>query len=171
MADARAWRVWLERGHAEAPGVWLVLAKKGTTEPTRLAYEHALEEALCFGWIDGQIGRRDELTYRQRFTPRRARSRWSATNVARVERLTAAGRMRPAGSAAVEQAKADGRWEAAYEGQANMPVPDDLAAALAAEPRAQAMFEVLSSQNRYSILYRLGEAKRPRHGWRGSSAS
>jgi uncharacterized protein YdeI (YjbR/CyaY-like superfamily) len=161
VADAGAWRAWLSENHARSPGVWLVLAKKGTTEPTALAYEPALEEALCVGWIDGQIGRRDERTFRQRFTPRRPASRWSKTNVARVERLLAAGRMRPAGVEAVERAKADGRWESAYEGQATMPVPDDLAAALAADPRARANFELLSSQNRYAILYRIKDAKRP----------
>jgi uncharacterized protein YdeI (YjbR/CyaY-like superfamily) len=160
VADAEAWGTWLREHHARAQGVWLVLAKKGTTEPTTLDYERALEEALCVGWIDGQIGRRDERTYRQRFTPRRARSSWSKTNVARVEQLQAAGRMHPAGVAAVEQAKADGRWEKAYAGQASMEMPPDLAAALAAEPGAQAMWEILSSQNRYAVLYRVHEAKR-----------
>jgi uncharacterized protein YdeI (YjbR/CyaY-like superfamily) len=161
VADVREWAAWLEANHARVPGVWLVLAKKGTTEPTRLDYERALEEALCFGWIDGQIGRRDGVTFRQRFTRRRPASRWSQTHVARVERLIADGRMRPAGLEAVERAKADGRWEAAYAGQASMPVPDDLTAALAADPWARANFERLSGQNRYAILYRIHDAKRP----------
>jgi uncharacterized protein YdeI (YjbR/CyaY-like superfamily) len=109
LADSEAWRAWLDEHHDE-PGVWVVLAKKGTTEPTRLTFEQALDEALCHGWIDGQVRRRDDVTYRQRFTPRRPRSNWSASNVAHVERLSAAGRMHPAGQAAVERAKADGQW-------------------------------------------------------------
>jgi uncharacterized protein YdeI (YjbR/CyaY-like superfamily) len=141
--------------------VWLVLAKKGTTEPTSLTYGQALEEALCHGWIDGQIGRRDERTFRQRFTPRRARSAWSERNVGHVARLFREGRMHPAGVAHVERAKADGRWEAAYAGPASIEVPADLASALAAEPRAQAMFAILTSQNRYAVLYRIDAAKRP----------
>jgi uncharacterized protein YdeI (YjbR/CyaY-like superfamily) len=159
ILDAGAWREWLKANH-EGAGVWLVLAKKGVTEPTRLTYDEALEDALCFGWIDGQVGRRDERTYRQRFTPRRARSSWSQRNVGLIERLAGEGRMHTAGHAAVDRAKQDGRWEAAYAGQATVEVPDDLAAALAAEPTALAMFETLSSQNRYAVLYRIGEAKR-----------
>ncbi len=160
LADAVGWRTWLGANQACEPGVWLVLAKKGTTVPTRLTYAEALEEALCHGWIDGQVNKRDALTYRQRFTPRRARSAWSQRNIAIVERLLADGRMQPAGLAAVERAQADGRWEAAYPGQQTIEVPADFAAALAAEPRAQAMFEILSSQNRYALLYRLHSAKR-----------
>jgi uncharacterized protein YdeI (YjbR/CyaY-like superfamily) len=160
LADADAWQAWLCENDDDTVGVWLVLAKKGTTEPTTLTYDQALEEALCHGWIDGQVGRRDERTYRQRFTPRRARSPWSKRNVGHVGRLLDEGRMRPAGLAAVERAKADGRWEAAYEGQRTIEVPADLAAALAAEPRARAMFELLTSQNRYAVLYRIDNAKR-----------
>jgi uncharacterized protein YdeI (YjbR/CyaY-like superfamily) len=113
VPDASAWRAWLGEHHSSAAGVWLVLAKKGTTEPTELDYERALEEALCFGWVDGQMTRRDEATYRQRFTPRRRRSAWSATNVARVGRLLAEGRMQAAGLAEVERAKEEGRWPGA----------------------------------------------------------
>jgi uncharacterized protein YdeI (YjbR/CyaY-like superfamily) len=160
LADAAAWRAWLGAHHDETAGVWLVLAKKGTSEPTALTYAQALDEALCHGWIDGQIGRRDERTYRQRFTPRRPRSSWSKRNVQHVERLSAAGRMHPAGVAAVELAKQDGRWESAYAGQASIEVPADLAAALAAEPKAAATFATLTSQNRYAVLYRIHEAKR-----------
>jgi uncharacterized protein YdeI (YjbR/CyaY-like superfamily) len=160
VADADAWRTWLSKHHGDDVGVELVLAKKGTTEPTSLTYEQALDEALCHGWIDGQVRRRDELTFRQRFTPRRARSQWSERNVGHVERLLGEGRMQPAGLTAVERAKADGRWEAAYPGQKKIDVPDDLARALAAEPRAQANFELLSSQNRYAVLYRIHSAKR-----------
>jgi uncharacterized protein YdeI (YjbR/CyaY-like superfamily) len=161
LADAAGWRAWLGDNHAQEPGVWLVLAKKGATVPTRLTYEGALEEALCHGWIDGQIKRRDELTYRQRFTPRRARSAWSQRNIVIIERLLAEDRVHPAGVAAVERAKKDGRWESAYPGASKIEVPADLDAALAAEPRARAMFEILTSQNRYAVLYRLQTAKRP----------
>jgi uncharacterized protein YdeI (YjbR/CyaY-like superfamily) len=161
VADAVAWREWLGEHHDTSAGVWLVLAKQGTTQPTSLAYDQAVEEALCHGWIDGQARRRDDATYRQRFTPRRARSPWSKRNVGIVERLEREGRMRPAGVAEVERAKADGRWDAAYAGQASMDVPDDLAAALAAQPEAQAMFDILTRQNRYAVLYRIESAKRP----------
>jgi uncharacterized protein YdeI (YjbR/CyaY-like superfamily) len=160
LANAAAWRTWLSKHQDDDVGIELVLAKKGTTDPTSLTYEEALDEALCHGWIDGQVRRRDERTYRQRFTPRRARSQWSERNVGIVERLLAEGRMQPAGLAAVERAKADGRWEAAYPGQKTIEVPDDLARALAAEPRASANFELLSSQNRYAVLYRVHSAKR-----------
>ena len=160
VADEAAWRVWLHEHHADTAGVWLVLAKKGTTDPTSLTHDHALDEALCHGWIDGQVRSRGEATFRQRFTPRRARSPWSKRNVGIIERMVAEGRMHAAGLAAVEQAKADGRWEAAYAGQATMVVPADLGAALAAEPRAQAMFDILTSQNRYSVLYRVERATR-----------
>jgi uncharacterized protein YdeI (YjbR/CyaY-like superfamily) len=160
VRDAAAWRAWLEKHHADKTGVWLVLAKKGTEMPTSLTYDQALEEALCHGWIDGQAGRRDQATYRQRFTPRRPRSSWSKRNTDIAERLRAEGRMHSAGHAEVERAKADGRWEAAYAGPASIEVPPDLAEALAAEPRAQAMFEGLNSQNRYAILYRIATAKR-----------
>jgi uncharacterized protein YdeI (YjbR/CyaY-like superfamily) len=160
VVDAGAWRAWLGEHHGETAGVWLVLAKKGTVEPTSLSYDQALDEALCHGWIDGQSRRRDEATYLQRFTPRRMRSPWSARNVGLVARLVAEGRMRPPGLAEVERARSDGRWDAAYAGQANTPLPADLASALAAEPRAQAMFDILTSQNRYAILHRLDSAKR-----------
>jgi uncharacterized protein YdeI (YjbR/CyaY-like superfamily) len=160
VADAAVWRTWLGDHHDDPAGVWLILAKKGTTEPTCLTCEQALEESLCFGWIDGQLRRRDEYTYQQRFTPRRARSAWSRRNVDIVERLMAEGRMHAAGLAEVARAKTDGRWEAAYAGQASVEVPADLAAALAAEPTAKAMFDILTGQNRYAVLYRIDTAKR-----------
>jgi uncharacterized protein YdeI (YjbR/CyaY-like superfamily) len=160
VPDARAWRKWLGEHHHESPGVWLVLAKKGTSEPTGLAYQQALEEALCHGWIDGQVGRRDAATYRQRFTPRRRRSSWSKRNAAIAERLLAEGRMHRAGIEEVERAKADGRWQAAYAGSASIEVPADLVEALSAEPQAQAIFERLSRQNRYAVLYRIATARR-----------
>jgi uncharacterized protein YdeI (YjbR/CyaY-like superfamily) len=161
VTNAKAWRAWLAKHHGDPNGVWLVLAKKGTTKPTSLTYEQALQEALCHGWIDGQTKRGDDVTYIQRFTPRRARSPWSQRNTVRIQRLTDEGRMHPAGVAEVERAKADGRWDRAYAGPATAEIPTDLAAALQAEPTAQAMFDTLSSQNRYAILFRLGGAKRP----------
>jgi uncharacterized protein YdeI (YjbR/CyaY-like superfamily) len=160
VADAAAWRTWLAGHHDDPIGVWLTLAKKGTTEPTSLTYDQALEESLCLGWIDGQTRLRDEYTYERRFTPRRARSAWSRRNAGIVERLMAEGRMHGAGLAEVTRAKTDGRWEAAYAGQASIEVPVDLATALAAEPTAKAMFDILTSQNRYAVLYRIDAAKR-----------
>lgn len=161
VADAAAWRDWLREHCETSDGVWLVLAKKGTTRPTSLTYDQALEEALCHGWIDGQARRRDETTHCQRFTPRRARSTWSKRNVDRIERLESEGRMHPAGVAEVERAKADGRWDAAYASSTGIDMPADFAAALSAESRAQAMFDILTSQNRYAVLHQIASAKRP----------
>ena len=160
VKDAAAWRSWLRKHHADPVGVMLVLAKKGTVEPTSLNYDEALEEALCHGWIDGQTKQRDEATYKQRFTQRRKRSAWSQRNVGKAERLVAAGRMHPAGLAEIERAKADGRWESAYSGPAAIEMPPDLAVALAADPNAQAMFATLNRLNRYAVLYRVTTAKR-----------
>ncbi|HEY4812334.1 MAG TPA: YdeI/OmpD-associated family protein [Solirubrobacteraceae bacterium] len=160
VADRARWRAWLAAHHDQDQGLWLVLAKKHVVEPTSLTYDEALEEALCHGWIDGQVRRRDELTYRQRFTPRRARSSWSKRNVGLVERLHTTGLMHPAGLQAVARAKEDGRWDAAYAGQATIEVPADLSAALDAAPEAKAMFARLTGQNRYAVLYRIHEAKR-----------
>jgi len=142
-----------------SPGVWLVLAKKAVTQPTSLTYSQALEEALCHGWIDGQTAVRDSTTFRRRFTPRRSRSRWSARNVGIISTLRSEGRMLPAGEAEVERAQRDGRWEVAYTGSTAIEVPADLAAALSANPDAQAMFDILTSQNRYAILFRIGGVK------------
>ena len=161
VLDAAAWRRWLAANHASSAGVWLRLAKKGMNEPTQLRYAEALDEALCHGWIDGQVRRFDKASYRQRFTPRRPRSAWSQNNVANIERLLGEGRMTPAGVAAFEAARADGRLDRAYPGQASIEVPDDLAAALEAEPAARASFESLSSQNRYAVLLRIHQAARP----------
>ena len=160
VADAAAWRDWLSEHHQNPTGVWLLLAKKGTIEPTSLGYDQAMDEALCWGWIDGQVKRRDDATYRQRYTARRLRSQWSQRNVGIIARLDAEGRMQPAGWAEVERAKADGRWEAAYAGPAGIVVPPDLAVALAAEPKAQAMYEILTSQNRYAVISRIESLKR-----------
>ena len=158
LPDAAAWRSWLEDHHETSAGVRLVLHKKGG-DVTTLTYEDALQEALCFGWIDGQAGRRDEGSSYQRFTRRGKRSVWSLRNVARVERLEAEGRMRDAGRAAIRAAQQDGRWDKAYAGQASAEVPQDLADAIAAVPAAQAMFDVLTSQNRYALVLRLGRLK------------
>jgi uncharacterized protein YdeI (YjbR/CyaY-like superfamily) len=153
VADVAAWRRWLRDAGAQGPAVWLVLARKGTTRP-------ALEEALCWGWIDGQKRSRDDGTFLQRFSPRRRRSPWSARNTLIAERLIDEGRMQSAGLVEVERAREDGRWESAYAGQAATQVPEDLAAALAVEPRALAMFGLLTSQNRFAVLHRIGAAKR-----------
>jgi uncharacterized protein YdeI (YjbR/CyaY-like superfamily) len=158
VKDAAEWRSWLEGHHATSPGVWLVLHKKGGNT-TELDYEAALQEALCFGWIDGQGRRRDDDSSFQRMTRRGPRSVWSARNVDRIEKLEAAGRMTAAGRAAVEAAKADGRWEAAYSGAASAEVPEDLAAAIAANPQAQAKVDVLTSVNRYALIYRTNSVK------------
>jgi len=160
VRDAAAWRAWLDAHHADGRGVWLILAKKGTTEPTSVSYDQALDEALCYGWIDGQTRRRDEGTYQQRFTPRRTRSAWSRRNVGITARLIEEGRMRPAGQAEIDRARADGRFEAAYAGPATIEVPDDLTAALDADPAAKRVFGQLNSQNRYAVLYRIATARR-----------
>jgi uncharacterized protein YdeI (YjbR/CyaY-like superfamily) len=152
VADAAARGAWLGNHHGTSTGVWLALAKKGTSEPTRLNYDEALEEALCHGWIDGQLGRRDEATHRQRFTPRRVRSAWSRRNVALAERLMGEGRMQPPGLAEVKRARVDGRWDSAYAGSGEIEVPADVADALQATPGVRATFDRLSSASRYSIL-------------------
>jgi len=161
VANAGEWREWLSAHHADSPGVWLVLARKGTADPMILFYDEALEEAICFGWIDGQLGRRDATSFRRRFTPRKARSPWSQRNTDIAERLIATGRMHKSGEKEVRQAKDDGRWDGAYAGQANIELPEDLLAALGANLRAKAMFETLTAANRYSILYRIENAKKP----------
>jgi uncharacterized protein YdeI (YjbR/CyaY-like superfamily) len=154
------WSRWLGEHGTVSLGVWLVLAKKGITEPTTLTYDDALEEAICNGWIDGQLAKRDERTFRRKFTPRRRGSAWSKRNVALAIKLTDEGRMKPAGLDAVERAKADGSWDVAYEGQSSSSVPTDLAASLAANPAAQAMFDRLDATNRYAVVYRVSTAKR-----------
>jgi uncharacterized protein YdeI (YjbR/CyaY-like superfamily) len=160
VADAHAWHRWLSEHHQANDGIWLVLAKKNVTTPTSLTYDEALEEALCHGWIDGQRQGRDDRTFVQRFTPRRARSMWSKRNVGIVARMESEGRMVAAGREQVERAKADGRWEKAYGGSSELEVPADLAEALAAEPRAQAMFDILTSSNRFAVVYRVTSPKR-----------
>jgi len=158
--DQAALEEWLDAEHATAPGLYVRLAKKGSGVPS-VTYAELVESALCFGWIDGRSQRLDETSYLQRITPRRPRSVWSQKNVAAVEALIAAGRMRPAGLAAVEAAQADGRWDRAYAGPATITVPDDLAAALAAEPAAQQAFDGLDGRNRYAVLHRVATAATP----------
>jgi uncharacterized protein YdeI (YjbR/CyaY-like superfamily) len=160
FATAADWEAWLEANHAVSDGLWVKIAKKRTGIDS-VRYPEVLDTALCFGWIDALRRPLDESWFLQRFTPRRARSRWSRINREKVERLTAAGRMRPAGLAEVERARADGRWEAAYAGQKTITVPEDLQRELDARPEAKAFFAGLSSQNRYAILYRLQDAKKP----------
>lgn len=161
VADVAAWRSWLAAQEDESDGVWLTLAKKGTTSPTSLTYAEALDEALCSGWIDGQSKSVDAATYLRRFTPRRARSMWSKRNVDHVARLIDEGRMRTRGVAEVERAKADGRWDAAYAGSATVEMPDDLRAALAADDTARATFGTLNAQNRFAVLHRITTARAP----------
>lgn len=161
VADAAAWRAWLDEHENEDAGVWLVLAKKGTTHPTTLTYAAALDEALCSGWIDGPKRSRDTATFLQRFTPRRARSMWSARNVEHIDRLTGQGRMRERGQSEVERAKADGRWDRAYAGSASAEPPEALLRALDAVPAARAAFDGLSRADRYSILHPLMTAPSP----------
>jgi len=159
VADAEALRAWLSDHHTTSAGVWLALTKKGGTVTT-LTWQQAVDEALCFGWIDGQTRKRDGETSWIRFTPRTPRSSWSQRNVAHVARLEAQGRMLPSGRAAVEAAKADGRWAAAYAPSSEAEVPADLVAAIAADPAAQAMFDTLTKANRYALIYRVNAVKR-----------
>lgn len=159
MPDQGAWREWLREHHTEPLGVWLRLAKKGTVEPTSLTYAQALDEALCVGWIDGQVRSCDAATMFVRFTPRRRRSMWSQVNIGHIARLSAEGRMQPPGLAEVERAQADGRWDAAYR-QATDEMPADLLAAIRADPAAAAMLETLTQQNRFAMTFRLNSVKR-----------
>ncbi len=160
FTSGAAWESWLQAEHASSPGAWLKIAKKGAGAPT-VSYADALDIALCFGWIDGQKGRLDDDYWLQRFTPRKPGSRWSRVNTEKAARLIEEGRMRPAGLAEVEKAKADGRWAAAYEPQSAITVPDDLAAELNRNEPAKAFFETLTGVNRYAILYRITSARRP----------
>ena len=159
VADAEALRAWLLSNHATSTGVWLALTRKGGTVTT-LTWQQAVDEALCFGWIDGQARKRDQETSLIRFTPRRLRSSWSQRNVANVARLEAQGRMLPSGRAAVDAAKADGRWAVAYAASSEAEVPADLIAAIAADPAAQAMFDVLTKANRFAVIHRVNSVKR-----------
>ena len=160
FASKEVWEAWLEEEHATSKGVWLKIAKKGSGIES-VTFPEALDAALCYGWIDGQRDRFDERFYLQRFTPRRPRSKWSQVNREKVAKLVEAGRMRPAGLREVERAKADGRWDAAYAPQSAATVPDDLRLALEENERAREFFETLNSTNRYAILFRIEDAKKP----------
>ena len=159
FATPAEWQAWLEK-HPDADGVWVKLARKGSGIPS-VTYAAAVEVALCFGWIDGQSRGLDERHYLQRFTPRRARSVWSKLNQAKAEALIASGAMRPSGLREVERAKADGRWDAAYDSPSTATVPDDLRRALGANRAAREFFASLDSQNRYAILHRIQLARKP----------
>jgi uncharacterized protein YdeI (YjbR/CyaY-like superfamily) len=161
FASRAAWEAWLDGAHADTPdGVWVEFARRASGIPS-VTHAEALEVALCYGWIDAQKGDGDETHHVQRFVPRRPRSRWSKINCATADALIASGEMRPAGLAEVERARADGRWDAAYDSPRTATVPDDLAAELSSRPAALSFFEGLDSRNRYAILYRLQEAKKP----------
>ncbi|MBE9499755.1 YdeI/OmpD-associated family protein [Streptomyces sp. GKU 257-1] len=157
--SAEAFEAWLGENHAVSPGIWLKLRKKDPAV-VALNYAQALDVALCFGWIDGQKAKFDDQWWLQRFTPRKPRSKWSKVNRDKVTALIEQGRMRPPGQAEVDRAKADGRWEAAYDSARTAAVPEDLAAALTAVPAAAAFFETLDRQNRFAILYRIQDAKK-----------
>jgi len=160
FARAHEWEEWLAGHFDEQQGAWLRFYKKGSGVAT-VSYDEALDVALCYGWIDGLVNKYDDKSYLQRFVPRRAKSKWSKRNTEHVARLTAEGRMRPPGLAAVEAAKKDGRWDAAYESPSNVTVPDDFQAALDAKPAAKAAFETIDRTNRYAILYRITQVKKP----------
>ena len=158
--DAAAWERWLAAEHAGSSGLWLKLAKKGCPDTT-VSYAEALDVALCHGWIDGQKRPLNDDYWLQRFSPRKPGSKWSKINRGKAEALITAGRMRPAGLREVEAARADGRWAAAYDGQGTATVPDDLRRALDQDKDAAAFFASLDRGNRYAILYRIHEAKKP----------
>jgi uncharacterized protein YdeI (YjbR/CyaY-like superfamily) len=155
-----AWERWLEANHSSSPGVWLKIAKKGAPRATP-TYAEALDSALAYGWIDGQKGALDESYWRQRFTRRKPKSKWSQINRAKAAELIAANRMKPAGKLEVDRAQQDGRWDAAYEPQSRASVPEDLQRELDRNPEAKAFFETLKGPNRYAILFRIGDARRP----------
>jgi uncharacterized protein YdeI (YjbR/CyaY-like superfamily) len=158
--DREAWAAWLDERHATAAGVWLRLAKKGASIRS-LSYAEALDVALCYGWIDSQKKGHDAESWIQKFTPRGPKSIWSKVNREKVQALTDAGRMRPAGLRAVEAAKGDGRWAAAYDSQRTATVPEDLAAALDGRREAKAFFAALDGANRYAVLWRVQTARTP----------
>ena len=160
IPDAAAWEAWLDAHHVDARGVWLKLAKKGAAATT-VSYAEAVDGALRFGWIDSQSASYDEQYWLQRFSPRGPRSKWSQVNRDKVATLTEAGRMRPSGLAAVARAKADGRWEAAYAPPSTATVPPDLQLALDADPVAAQSWASLDRTNRYAVLHRIHDAKKP----------
>jgi uncharacterized protein YdeI (YjbR/CyaY-like superfamily) len=160
FASREAWEAWLEEHHTASEGLWLKIAKKGSGLET-VSYDQAVEIALCYGWIDGQVRKFDEYYYLQRFTPRRSKSKWSKVNRQKATELIERGEMKPAGLREVERAKADGRWDAAYDAQSRATVPDDLRRELEKNDTAREFFSALDSRNRYAILYQIQDAKRP----------
>jgi uncharacterized protein YdeI (YjbR/CyaY-like superfamily) len=160
FASEAAFEKWLQTNHAHSPGLWLRFFKKSAARKA-LAHEGALDVALCYGWIDGQLKKFDNSSYLHKFTPRGARSVWSKVNREHVERLTKENRMRPAGRAAVAAAKKDGRWEKAYDSPSSMKIPTDFLEALAKDKQAKAFFDTLNQANRYSIAWRLQTARKP----------
>lgn len=158
--SAQAWESWLSEHHPSSKGLWVKLAKKAAGIPS-VTYDELVEVALCYGWIDGQAGAYDDSYWLQKFTARGPRSKWSKINRAKAGKLIESGRMQAAGLAAIERAKTNGTWELAYDPQSSSPMPDELQAALDANPEAAAFFETLNSRNRYAILYRVHDAKRP----------
>jgi uncharacterized protein YdeI (YjbR/CyaY-like superfamily) len=160
FADRTAWNKWLDEHHASSPGVWLKIAKKASGIAT-VNHPEALEEALCYGWIDGQRLPHDETFFLQRFTPRTKRSKWSQVNRDKVTSLIEQKRMQPAGLAQIEAAKQDGRWDAAYAPQSSQAIPEDFKRALEQNPKAHEFFKTLRGTRRYSFLYRIQDAKRP----------
>ena len=160
FATQAEWEAWLEAEHAGSDGVWIKFAKKASGVPS-VAYAEAVEVALCYGWIDSLTKSLDDRFYLQKFTPRRARSKWSRVNRDKVETLAKQGRMKPAGLEQVEFAKADGRWEAAYAPPTSVEVPEDLQKALDAVPKAAEFFATLNKSNRFAIVYQVADAKKP----------
>ena len=158
--SARAWESWLSEHHLSSRGLWVKIARKNAGIPS-VNYDELVEVALCYGWIDGQAGGYDDSYWLQRFTPRGPRSKWSKINRAKAGKLIESGKMQPAGLEAIERAKLNGTWEQAYDPQSSSPMPDDLRAALDANPDAAAFFETLNASNRYAIHYRVHDAKRP----------
>lgn len=158
--NAAAWEAWLRKNHQDPKGVWLKFARK-SSGITSVQHDDSLEVALCYGWIDGQSRGWDDTYFLQKYTPRRPRSTWSKVNIAKVEQLIADGRMQPSGQAAIDAAKADGRWDLAYEPQSTAKVPADFQEALDNHPKAEAFFESLSAANRYAFIWRVVTAKKP----------
>lgn len=158
FSSASAFARWLASQPENSPGAWLRFSKKSALDVT-ISKSNAVDVALAYGWIDGQLGRVNELYFKTRFTPRKPKSAWSKINCERAERLIASGQMTQQGLAEVDAAKADGRWEAAYAPQSTAEPPAELKAALDADPRAREVFEALDSANRYAIIYRVHQAK------------
>ncbi len=160
FGTVQEWEAWLSKNHTTSKGIWMKFAKKGSGIPA-ISHDEALLPALCYGWIDGQADKFDELYWLMKFTPRRPRSMWSKRNCDFVTQLIAEGKMQPAGQAQIEAAKADGRWDAAYDSPKNMVVPEDFLQELAKDPKALEFFESLNKTNKYAIVFRLQTAKKP----------